>query len=278
MNFDLILSEHLDRYFVTNDVPSNLKESIRYSLLLPGKRIRPRLTLTTSALLKIPQAAATAAAVALEMIHCFTLIHDDLPCMDNDDFRRGKPTNHKVFGEGIALLAGDALIPMAFEEFSIASAYLSSAKFQRGLSRLMKSIGPSGVIGGQAAESLLNKNSNLEDVLNMHRKKTGALFEAAILIPLDFSDTSSDSKPAVDLSNFAKELGLAFQLVDDLEDANNPKENPFTSVIRFMSPDEIRIKVPTGILKNLDRLSESFSEHELRPLKAIADEILERIK
>jgi geranylgeranyl diphosphate synthase type II len=278
MDLEQILSRHLERYFLMNDVPSNLKESIRYSLLLPGKRIRPRLALTTSALLKIPESVGVATAVALEMIHCFTLIHDDLPCMDNDDIRRGKPTNHKVFGEGIALLAGDALLCMAIEEFLIASNYLSEAQFRRGLSRLIKSIGPSGVIGGQAYESLMNENSNLEDVLHMHRKKTGALFEAAVLIPLDFSNTSPDSKPGIALSNFAKELGLSFQLVDDLEDANNPKENRFTSIMRFMSPDEIRKKVRTSVQNSLNELSESFSELELTPLRAITNEILGRVK
>ena len=119
MNIEQHLSETLERFFQTQEgfTPPHLQESIRYSLLSPGKRIRPRLLLASGQMLDVPHQALLPAAIAVEMVHCFTLIHDDLPCMDNDDFRRGIPTNHKKFGESLALLAGDSLMALAIDVF-----------------------------------------------------------------------------------------------------------------------------------------------------------------
>ena len=117
VDLEQALAQALDRHLVSTDgrTPPNLEESIRYSLLAPGKRIRPRLALASARLVGLSPQAALPAALAVEMIHCFTLIHDDLPCMDDDDFRRGRPSNHKIYGEGLALLAGDALMMLALD-------------------------------------------------------------------------------------------------------------------------------------------------------------------
>lgn len=216
----------------TVDVPKNLMESIRYSLLAPGKRIRPRLLLGCAHMLQLQTEQVIYAALSVEIIHCFTLIHDDLPCMDNSDFRRGKPSNHKQFGEGIALLCGDALMTLAWEIFL--KTPLEPKKILLGLQRLLQATGANGVIGGQASELLLKPSSTLNDLKKVHQKKTGALFSAAILISKDFQEIPDDSIQGKALIQFAKAFGLAFQIADDLED----QENSPTSITYYLSKEE----------------------------------------
>ena len=257
--FENQLRTYLEKHLKEADgeTPSNLAESIRYSLLAPGKRIRARMLLTCGQMLGLESKAILPAAAALEMIHCFTLIHDDLPCMDDDDFRRGMPSNHKKFGESLALLAGDALVPLAIDTFM--DSQVSSEALSRALRRLLWASGPRGVIGGQAEESLLDQNSSLEKLKQMHRKKTGALFLAAILIPKDFSGIADHSEQGEALYAFADELGLAFQIADDLEDlkeSDNPNElkaDP-RSILSHMSSKQAQ----TQTLENLKRVSQQL--------------------
>jgi geranylgeranyl pyrophosphate synthase len=208
-----------------------------YSLLGPGKRIRPRLVFAASEMVGVPKEAALAAGLALEMIHCFTLIHDDLPCMDNDDFRRGRPSNHKKFGEAIALLAGDSLMSLALDVFLDAEPFIPAPHLIAGLRRFNWAIGPRGVCGGQAAEALLKENSKLEELSLVHAMKTGALFSAALLIPKDFAGIKDDSSPGLAIDLFARELGLAFQIADDLEDAEHEGVKP-TSILHYLPKAE----------------------------------------
>lgn len=276
--------------------PSNLEESIHYSLLGPGKRIRPRLLLATAEMLGLSSETALPAALALEMIHCFTLIHDDLPCMDNDDFRRGRPSNHKKFGESVALLAGDALMALAMDVFldtpidtatetsggvnsSIRPAFLTA-----GLKHLVWAMGPRGVIGGQAAESLLGRNSTLDQLKSMHAQKTGALFAASLLIPKEFSGISDDSPSGKALIHFAQILGLAFQAADDLEDSQTAQgallgeENTDPkSILFYLSAQEVRDSIIPELTSATAEITALWGDRA-KNLQSISNEVIQKIR
>jgi geranylgeranyl diphosphate synthase, type II len=188
----------------------------RYSLLGGGKRIRPILLLGTGSLLGVDQRLALPFACALEMIHTYSLIHDDLPCMDNDDLRRGRPTCHVAFGEAMAVLAGDALLNRAYEILLAAVApdrpgSLAAAR------QIAAAAGVRGMIGGQALDlAAENQLIQSEDLRRLHQMKTGALIRAPILAAACLADASRDVVRELDL--FAVELGLAFQIQDDILD------------------------------------------------------------
>lgn len=271
---DPLLKEALHQYFKgkEGETPPNLAESIRYSLLAPGKRIRPRLMISCAQMVGLEERCVMRAALALEMVHCFTLIHDDLPCMDNDDFRRGRPSNHKKFGEGIALLAGDALITLAMDVFL--DSPLESSRVLAGLRRLVGATGPRGVIGGQASESLLTQNSALKDLRQMHAQKTGALFEAALLIPKDFAGIGDESPEGKSISLFSQTLGLAFQAADDLEDSFDLGP---TSILHHLSPTEVARQTLEQIELATQLLFGQWGE-KAKGLIQIAEEVAQKIR
>ncbi|MGK5084642.1 polyprenyl synthetase family protein [Bdellovibrionota bacterium FG-1] len=246
--------------------PAPLAEAIRYSFLAPGKRIRPRLVLATAQMIGLPLEAALPAAAAIEMVHCFTLIHDDLPCMDDDDLRRGRPSNHKKYGEATALLAGDALMTLAWETLLDATPHVEPTYLLQALHRLAWASGPRGVIGGQAAEPLLHAKSPIEDMRTMHSMKTGALFLAAILLPLDLVGQTNES-----LQNFAAELGLAFQVADDLEDLESDQP---TSVLFYLSAAQARQETIARLSKASGDLTQKWGQAQARLLTQIADEVI----
>jgi len=278
LDLEAAIRDALDRHLKRADgeTPPNLAESIRYSLLAPGKRIRPRLSLACAQMLELPLPAALSAAVALEMIHCFTLIHDDLPCMDDDDFRRGRPSNHKVFGEAIALLAGDGLIALATDTLLDAEAHIEPRHLLAGLKRLSWAMGPRAVIGGQAAEVLLNEKSTVEEMRFMHAQKTGALFAAALLIPKDFAGIGSDSEKGQAIDEFAKQLGLAFQVADDFEDAEQDVGKP-RSILFYMSESEARQATYDDLKAATSSLLKLWGK-PASSLAAIADEVLKKVE
>lgn len=278
IDLEAALARALARHFhgPDGDTPTNLAESIRYSLLAPGKRIRPRLSLACSAMLGLPLETALPPALALEMIHCFTLIHDDLPCMDDDDFRRGKPSNHKVYGEAIALLAGDALMALAVDTYLDCAASSDPAAAIRGLKRLNWAMGPRGVMGGQAREPLLGATSMLSDLRLMHAGKTGALFSAAILMPMDLAGIAEDSLEARALSAFAAELGVAFQVADDLEDGETEATTP-TSVLYYLSKTEARDRTLRALQGAMDSLDSIWGDRS-RALNRIAGEVIRSLQ
>lgn len=257
-----------------------LLEAIQYSLLAPGKRIRPRLCLTTSTMLGLNEAHVLPAALALEMYHCYTLIHDDLPCLDNDDMRRGRPSNHKVYGEGLALLAGDALFAMAFESFSGSASHFDSKGFLRALSRFTEMTGARGVIGGQALESALNPSSQLEDLRRMHYAKTGILFSASILVPMDLAGIVESSSEGFALTRFARELGLGFQVADDLEDAEqdlrNGKSLTPTHVMYYLPREEAARQSREALQSACDGLTKIWGERATA-LVSIAQEVIKSL-
>ena len=206
--------------------PNVLKESLVYSLKLGGKRIRPVLMLAIADLLGIDRAEILNYALALELIHTYSLIHDDLPEMDNDDFRRGKPSNHKVFGAGNAVLAGDGLLNTAysilFGECFKGNAYVSASKF------ICDCAGISGMIAGQSAD-LLHENDNSvdENVLNfIHLNKTAKLIMGACVPP----SILCGGKYYSEIKTFARDLGFLFQLTDDILDVEGSFENMGKSI------------------------------------------------
>ena len=201
----------------TGGLQERLVQSMTYSLLDGGKRIRPILVLEFNRLCGGSQEAAMPFACAVEMVHTYSLIHDDLPCMDNDDMRRGKPSNHKVFGEDMALLAGDALQALAFEvmlsEESIAKAGAQRAASAAGI--LGKAIGADGMVGGQVIDLLSEGTKiSLETLRKMDEGKTGALISACTQMGCVLGGGSKAELQAA--REYAGAIGLAFQIVDDI--------------------------------------------------------------
>lgn len=253
--------------------PTNLSESIQYSLLAPGKRIRPRLALACAQMLDLPVESAQAAAFAIEMIHCFTLIHDDLPCMDDDDFRRGRPANHKKFGEAVALLAGDALIGIAMD--TLLEAPAGPSLVLQAARRLSWAMGARAVIGGQAAEALLGTDSQLNQLRDMHAQKTGALFVASLMMPLDLSGISQTSPQGHAVYRFSEKLGLGFQTVDDLEDAVEEGVSP-TSVLYYLPAAEAAAQAHEALRLAAEKLERQWGRKSAA-LQSIAQEVLNRL-
>jgi geranylgeranyl diphosphate synthase, type II len=213
------INTYLRTYFSMPSAPSVLYDSIRYSLLAEGKRIRPILALASyeacgrNAEVILPQAAA------LELIHTYSLIHDDLPAMDNDDLRRGKPTNHKVYGEAMAILAGDALLTEAF--FMMTQRKLSSPIPYRLLLRVMRDVasaaGMRGMVGGQAQDILAENSDPDRETLNfIHLHKTAALIASSVRIGPILANSGTKKLRA--LTRYGESIGLAFQIVDDILD------------------------------------------------------------
>jgi geranylgeranyl diphosphate synthase, type II len=198
--------------------PEKIYEAMRYSLLAGGKRLRPVLCIATCELAGGTVDMAMPTACALEMIHTMSLIHDDLPAMDNDDMRRGKPTNHKVFGEDIAILAGDGLLAYAFEFIATQTQGVSPENLVKVIAKLGRAVGAAGLVGGQVLDLDSEGQPNISlDTLNfIHTHKTGALLEACVVCGGLLAGTSaSDLKR---LSRYAQNIGLAFQIIDDILD------------------------------------------------------------
>ena len=203
------------------DAPPRLLDAIRYSLMAGGKRLRPALVLETwSACGGNDERSALAAAGAIGLIHTFSLVHDDLPAMDDDDLRRGRPTNHKVFGEAMAILAGDAMTTMAFE---LIAADASPNVALRLVCELASASGPAGMIGGQVLDMEgENQALALAQLQRMHSKKTGALLTCACR--MGAIATSADESALAAMTGFGQHMGLAFQIVDDLLDVTSTPE------------------------------------------------------
>ncbi len=192
-----------------------LKDAMTYSLLSGGKRIRPILTLAVSRLLGTEAEKALPFACALEMVHTYSLIHDDLPCMDDDDFRRGKPTNHKVYGESTAVLAGDALLTQAFSVLS--KAPCTPEQICRAVACLSHAAGAEGMVGGQVLDLIgEGKQLTYEQVIQIEALKTGRMIEAAARLGAIAADATQKEEEAV--AAYAGKLGLAFQIRDDILD------------------------------------------------------------
>ncbi len=197
---------------------SALHEAMRYASLGGGKRLRASLVYSTGALLEVDTSLLDRPAAAVEMVHAYSLVHDDLPAMDNDDLRRGKPTCHRAFGEAIAILAGDALQTRAFEILCEHDSALPANNVLRMIKALAQSSGVAGMAGGQAIDlDAVGKNPDLEYLEIMHSMKTGALIRASVRLgALCSSTVTRDTLNQLDI--FARCIGLAFQVIDDILD------------------------------------------------------------
>lgn len=205
-----------------DNLQNNIYKSMNYSLEAGGKRLRPVLLLEFCRICGGSIEDALPFGCALEMIHTYSLIHDDLPAMDNDDLRRGKPTNHKVFGEAVAILAGDALLTKAFHIMASAD-MINKANQIKAIEYMSDAAGTDGMIGGQIVDiENENKPANIETLRYMHSLKTGALIKAACVIGGIVAGASDDVLEI--LSEYAENLGIAFQIRDDILDVMGNEE------------------------------------------------------
>ncbi len=251
----------------TPELYSVLWESMRYSVGAGGKRVRPKLTLEFCKLCGGDEASALPFACAVELIHTYSLIHDDLPCMDDDDMRRGMPSNHIKFGEDTALLAGDALQSLAFE-IMLSPDTLSRCPADRAAGAafyLAKLCGASGMVGGQVIDlQYENKRASEEVITQMHLLKTGALIEAACLMGCVVA--GADEKKLTAASKYAQCIGLAFQLVDDVLDVtstsaelgkpvNSDVDNNKSTLVSLFGTDECIRRAEALTQEAIDALS-----------------------
>ena len=217
MDERLVRVERALEDWVGGDAPADLGVAMRYAVLDGGKRLRPMLVLAAAEAVGGRMEAALRAACAVELIHAYSLVHDDMPCMDNDVLRRGKPTVHVKFGEAGALLAGDALQALAFELLTPEGEGVPEAMQARLCRLLAHAAGCAGMAGGQAIDlASVGLKLNEDQLRHMHRLKTGALLQASVLMGAACGDVSSQARLA--MADYGAAIGLAFQVVDDILD------------------------------------------------------------
>jgi len=274
-----IIDKALDEYLPPEEKsPSIIHKAMRYSVFAGGKRIRPILTLATAELFRKDTESVIKTACGIELIHTFSLIHDDLPCIDDDDFRRGKPSNHKVFGEAIALLAGDALLVSGFN-LIIENSEIKEIKKQSVL-KLLKEvsfyIGTENMLGGQVEDiTLNNENITKENLIDLYTKKTAALICLSIRAGAILS--GANKKQLLALNKYGENIGLAFQIIDDIldimqdqRDVGKPTYANKYGIKESKSESERLIKEAKDSLK--------IFNHKTQPLRNIADYLLTRKK
>jgi geranylgeranyl diphosphate synthase, type II len=215
------LREEVERYlqrmrFSGEPITAGLDEAMRYSLLAGGKRIRPVLALATARAVGLPQRDVLPLAGAIELIHTYSLIHDDLPAMDDDALRRGQPTCHVRFGEDVAILAGDGLYAEAFHHL-LTHQHAEPARMLRAAAELAAATGVNGMVGGQYADVSAGTPSGPEGLRRLHELKTGRLIAASVLCVLLLTDIEDGSQTGP-FRRFAAELGVLFQIIDDILD------------------------------------------------------------
>ncbi len=243
-----------------------LVEGMRYSTLAGGKRVRPVLVYATGEALGAPLETLDAAAAAVELIHVYSLVHDDLPAMDNDDLRRGRPTCHRAFDEATAILVGDALQARAFEVLAHAPAQVPANARLEMLKVLADAIGTRGMAGGQAIDLEAVRQSLDEAALErMHRQKTGALIQASVLLGA-ISAAGPDLPERAALAEFGAEIGLAFQIQDDILDV----EGSTTILGKRAGADADRIKPTYPSVLGLDAARVQAIRRRDRAIAALA--------
>ena len=263
--------------------PETIFESMRYSLLAGGKRLRPILCLATAELMggSIDQAIPT--ACALEMIHTMSLVHDDLPSMDNDDFRRGNPTNHKVYGDAVAILAGDGLLAYAFEYVARETKNVPIDRVLDVIVRLGRSVGD--LVSGQVVDLQSEGNPDIpfETLTFIHNHKTSALLEASVLTGAILAGANEGDRTK--LLRYAKNIGLAFQIVDDILDITATSEELGKSAGKDLTAEKATYPKLWGLDESRRQAQELVNQAKAEvsgygtkalPLMAIADYITAR--
>jgi geranylgeranyl diphosphate synthase type II len=301
MSFDLkryleqqreVVEKAMDRLVLNESVQQGVFsehiKAMRYSLFVGGKRVRPILCLAAARCItqdKDIQKALLPAACALECIHTYSLIHDDLPAMDNDDLRRGKPTSHVVFGEAGAILAGDGLLTLAFDLLSDPAHTQPDVRQQLEIIQtIARAAGSLGMVGGQALD-VANEGKKIpfELLRTIHRSKTGALLTAAVVAGAIGAGASPEQRAAME--NYGKGIGLAFQIVDDLLDvegsteelgkpAGSDVENNKATYPLFFGVEESRRKAKQASAQAIENLS--IFDEQAEPLRALAKYIVTR--
>jgi len=262
---DALLDERLPA-LARSDDPGRLVEAMRYSLLAPGKRLRPILALAAAqAVGGAPDEPTRIAAAAVELVHCYSLIHDDLPAMDDDDMRRGRPTSHKVFGEATAILAGDALLTLAFETLAAMDA-VSEDRKTRVIAELATAAGTvGGMIGGQVADlEGEGKPPSAPLLESIHRAKTGALLRASVRMGAIYA--GADQRQLDALSRYGEHVGLAFQIVDDILDVEQSSE----SLGKTAGKDAQQHKITFPAVYGLDESRRMAERERVSAHKALA--------
>jgi geranylgeranyl diphosphate synthase type II len=266
--------------------PEKLYDSMRYSLLAGGKRVRPILTMAAAQALGYDHDAMLPFAASLEFVHTYSLVHDDLPAMDDDDYRRGRLTNHKVYGDGMAILAGDALLTMAFELCSqdTGTHGLTASQQLQIVRELSYGSGHQGMVGGQVMDILAeNQEVELAHLQKIHSHKTGQLIRAAVRIGGIIGGASSTQLEL--LTGYAEDIGLAFQIADDVlnmvgtreelgKDAGTDEKRGKQTYPSFFGIDGARKLGEECVERAINRL-QSF-DHHADPLRRIATYIIER--
>ena len=278
MNFDEELeikindiNKHLEEYLKISK-NEKIREAMSYSLFAGGKRLRPLLLLGALQSVSSEYESGIPFACALEMIHTYSLIHDDLPAMDDDDLRRGKPTNHKKFGEAIAILAGDGLLNLAFEIMIDSGLYSDSNNRLLAMKEISNASGVNGMIGGQVMDIIFeNKHINNNSLLNIHRNKTGAIFRASVVAGAILGN--ADAKTIQLFTDIGEKMGLAFQIKDDILDVYGNEEQ----LGKPVGSDEKNCKRTYVTLHGIEKAKEdynSISKEVLSLLEFVDDSFL----
>ncbi|KAI4320288.1 hypothetical protein MLD38_033784 [Melastoma candidum] len=262
--------------------PLRIHESMRYSLLAGGKRVRPILCLASCELVGGDESLAMPAACAVEMIHTMSLIHDDLPCMDNDDLRRGKPTNHRAFDEETAVLAGDALLSLAFEHVAANMIGVPADRVVRAILELGSCVGSQGLVAGQIVDiQSEGKDITLKELEYIHVHKTAKLLEASVVCGAIMGGASGDEVERV--RQYARSIGLLFQVIDDILDVTRSSAELGKTAGKDLASDKATFPKLMGIDRAQEYVRElvakahselsSFDQAKAAPLKGLANYI-----
>ncbi len=264
--------------------PEKLRQAMRYSLLAGGKRLRPILCLAACEMTGGDPDKAIPTSVAIEMIHTMSLIHDDLPSMDNDDLRRGRPTNHKVYGDAIAILAGDALLTRAFEMVALRTKGVPEDRLLKVVGELSLVSGAPGLVGGQVVDlESEGKDVDLDTLEYIHIHKTGALLKASVICGAIIGGANDDLIQALKI--YAKCIGLAFQIIDDILDVTSSSEVLGKTAGKDLIADKTTYPKLLGVEKSRERANELIQRakyvlkpwaKKAMPLTALADYIISR--
>ncbi len=281
-----LVDTFLKEYFPSPSSPKILGESITYSLFAGGKRIRPILCLAAHEACGGDSEDILPFASAIELIHTYSLIHDDLPAMDNDDLRRGKPTNHKVFGEGIAILAGDGLLTEAFFMManSLSNKNIKNTALIRAIKEIAFASGIHGMVGGQAQDLISEDSEPDKETLSfIHKHKTGALISGSLRAGAILANCT---KPALNaITRYGENIGLAFQVIDDILDIEGSTEELGKTAGSDMRKKKMTYPVLYGIEQSRKKAEELIAEaifaikdfsDKAAPLREIARYFLER--